>query len=660
MDNKKTMKLLILAGFFIMVLFTANMFNESRPANNASAANQISYTEMLKKVEDGTITSVKINPENQVALGMTSEGSLYSTNVLPNDTALLDAAKNKNADMEITPKSSGSSLGSVLWNFGPVVLLIAFFVYMARKNKGGGAGGVMGFGKSKAQIIDPTKNTVRLKDVAGCEEAKLEVAEIVDFLKDPSKYSNIGAKIPRGVLMSGGPGTGKTLLARAIAGEAGVPFMSVSGSDFVEMFVGVGASRIRSMFEEAKKNAPAIIFIDEIDAVGRQRSSGAAGGGHEEREQTLNQLLVEMDGFNESEGVIVIAATNRPDILDSALRRPGRFDREVVIALPDVQGREKILEVHSKKVKLSPNVVLNEIARGTIGFSGAELANLVNESALMAARKGKKLIDRHDFSEALDKIIMGFKRENAVIPLDSKELTAYHEAGHAIVAHFIPEADPLHKVTIVPRGRAAGVTMQLPSQERQGYDKNELLANIAVLLAGRLAEEMFLGKMTTGASNDIERATSIAENMVTKWGMSSMGMVHFGANSGTGFRGDNGGGGHAISAATHQRVEQEIASILKAQYDRVKDLLNKHKEELILLAEGLLEKETLEISEIEVLFKTGKLPLVENTVLVEDENDQDIDDASSKSNEKPKRKKIVDLFEPEWGGVTASISPKAE
>lgn len=658
MNNKK-IKMLTSILFFSLLMFTLiNVVKKDEKAV-ASATNQISYTEMLKKIEDGTITSVKINPENQNALGMTSEGSLYSTNVLPNDTALLDAAKAKNADMEISPKASSSSLGSFLLSFGPVILLIGFFVWMMKKQKGGG--GVMNFGKSKAQMIDPAKNNTRLADVAGCEEAKLEVTEIVDFLKDPRKYSELGAKIPRGILMSGGPGTGKTLLARAIAGEAAVPFMSVSGSDFVEMFVGVGASRIRSMFEEAKKNAPAIIFIDEIDAVGRQRSGSAGGGGHEEREQTLNQLLVEMDGFEETSGVIVIAATNRPDILDSALRRPGRFDREVVIGLPDVQGREKILGVHAKKVKLASSVDLNEIARGTIGFSGAELANLVNEAALMAARRNKTVIDRKDFSEALDKINMGVKRENAIVPLESKEVTAYHEAGHAIVAHFIPEADPLHKVTIVPRGRAAGVTMQLPVKERQGYDKEELLANIAVLLAGRLAEEMFLRKMTTGASNDIERATSIAENMVTKWGMSSMGMVHFGANSGTGFRGDNGGGGHAISAATHSRVEQEIEGILKSQYERVKNLLAQKKEEMILLAEGLLERETLDIEEIEYLFSNGSLPeikIVKKEVEVSHDNLDDDAEKSSPSIKKGKR--MIDLFEPNWGGATASVEPKSE
>lgn len=658
--NVKKQVIINILMSILLVTVIFSFFGE-KDSDMASPANQVSYTEMVNKLKDGTITSLKIDQGTQKAIGMTKDGSLYATNILPGDNLLMGAVEQGKVDMEIIqPKKESGGISQFLWSFGPVLLLIGAMLFILNKQRGGG--GAMSFGKSKAQRIDPATNSIRLKDVAGCDEAKQEVAEVVDFLRDPSKFQELGAEIPRGVLMSGPPGTGKTLLAKAIAGEAGVPFFSVSGSDFVEMFVGVGAARVRDMFAEASKNAPSIIFIDEIDAIGRARSNGPGGGGNDEREQTLNQMLVQMDGFGHNSGVIVIAATNRPDMLDPALRRPGRFDREVVIGLPDVRGREQILNVHakSKKVKMSADVNLNAIARGTAGFSGAELSNLINEAALMAARANRKVIGNIDFEEARDKIIMGYKRENAIMPEKEKETTAYHEAGHAIVAHFIPEADPLHKVTIIPRGRALGVTMQLPNEDRYGYDINDLKANIAVLLAGRLAEEMFLERMTTGASNDIERATSLAQNMVTKWGMSSLGMIHLGTTSGSGFKGDTGGQSNPMSGTMASKVEAEVTKILQEEYSRVKNLLKEHKRELYLLAEALLERETLDIVEMEILFKDGKLPPME-TIETEVQDDEDKDEESgNKSNKKKKRtpRILEELFEPNWGGsgVTARKS----
>lgn len=651
---KKTIidSLIFALVMFLLISVAGSLLGSSE--SKVSPTNQISYTELVNKLEDGTIRYLKIDQGSQKATGMTKDGSLYITNVLPGDDNILQAVKKGHADMEIIqPVESSGGIGKFLWSFGPVILLVGFMFWMFNKQRGG-ANGSAAFGKSKARRIDPTTNKTRLADVAGCEEAKQEVAEIVDFLKDPSKFIELGAKIPRGILMSGGPGTGKTLLAKAIAGEAGVPFFSTSGSEFVEMFVGVGASRVRDMFTEAKQNSPAIIFIDEIDAVGRQRSTGGGGGGNDEREQTLNQLLVEMDGFDDSSQVIVIAATNRPDVLDPALRRPGRFDREVVIGLPDVKGRERILHVHinAKHIKMDSDVDIHAIARGTAGFSGAELANLINEAALMAGRANKKKIGNIDFEEARDKIIMGYKRENAVMPEKERETTAYHEAGHAIVAHYIPEADPLHKVTIIPRGRALGVTMQLPNEDRYGYDIDDLKANIAVLLAGRLAEEMFLKRMTTGASNDIERATSLARSMVTKWGMSSLGMIHLGTTSGSGFKGDTGGQSDAISGTMISKVETEVTKILQDEYNRVKDLLKKHQRELYLLAEALLDRETIDIHEMEDLFEKGELPPLKTLEEEMEEEAMAVDSDTPVLVEKKKRtRRIIDkIFEPQWGG----------
>jgi cell division protease FtsH len=460
---------------------------------------------------------------------------------------------------------------------------------------------VFGFGKSRAKMIDSKENLIRFNDVAGCEESKQEVMEIVDYLKDPTKYQNLGGRIPKGVLLSGSPGTGKTLLAKAIAGEASVPFFSISGSDFVEMFVGVGASRVRDLFEQAKKNAPAIIFIDEIDAVGRQRGAGL-GGGNDEREQTLNQMLVEMDGFDTNTTVIIIAATNRPDVLDPALMRPGRFDRQVVVPLPDIKGREQILNVHMRKVPVANDVEGSIIARGTPGFSGADLANLVNEAALFAARRNKKLVDMHDFEDAKDKIIMGAERRSMVMKDDEKRNTAYHESGHAIVARLLPGTDPVHKVTIIPRGRALGVTMQLPEEDRYAYTKDYLINQIAILFGGRVAEEVFMNQMTTGASNDFERATDLARKIVTRFGMTEeMGPVVYGENESELFLGRSVTSTKHVSEATMQKIDETVRGILEEQYKVARRLLTDNRDKVEMMAKMLLEIETIDAKDIEYI-----------------------------------------------------------
>ncbi len=489
----------------------------------------------------------------------------------------------------------------------PMLLIIGVWIFFMRQMQGGGRGGAFSFGKSKARMIDESNNTVTFADVAGCDEAKEEVAELVEFLRDPSKFQKLGGRIPRGVLMVGSPGTGKTLLAKAIAGEAKVPFFSISGSDFVEMFVGVGAARVRDMFEQAKKSAPCIVFIDEIDAVGRQRGAGL-GGGNDEREQTLNQLLVEMDGFEGTAGVIVIAATNRPDVLDPALLRPGRFDRQVVVPLPDIRGREQILMVHMRKVPLAQDVKADIIARGTPGFSGADLANLVNEAALFAARSNKRLVDMDDFERAKDKIIMGAERRSMVMPEEERRNTAYHESGHAVVARALPKTDPVHKVTIIPRGRALGVTMQLPEQDRYSQDRDRLLNTIAVLFGGRLAEELFMHQMTTGASNDFERATEIARRMVTQWGMSdSLGPMVYGENEGEVFLGRSITTHKNVSEATMQQVDAEIRRIIDEQYALARRLLEDNRDKVEAMAKALLEWETIDAEQIEDIMQ-GREP----------------------------------------------------
>jgi cell division protease FtsH len=489
----------------------------------------------------------------------------------------------------------------------PMLLLIGVWIFFMRQMQGGGRGGAFSFGKSRARMLDESTNTVTFADVAGCEEAKEEVAELVDFLRDPSKFQKLGGRIPRGVLMVGSPGTGKTLLARAIAGEAKVPFFSISGSDFVEMFVGVGAARVRDMFEQAKKHAPCIVFIDEIDAVGRQRGAGL-GGGNDEREQTLNQLLVEMDGFEATMGVIVIAATNRPDVLDPALLRPGRFDRQVVVPLPDIRGREEILKVHMRKVPLAPDVKPDIIARGTPGFSGADLANLVNEAALFAARQNKRLVDMDDFERAKDKIIMGAERRSMVMPEEERRNTAYHESGHAVVARLLPKTDPVHKVTIIPRGRALGVTMQLPTEDRYSQDRTRLLSMIAVLFGGRIAEELFMNQMTTGASNDFERATELARRMVTQWGMSDeLGTMVYGENEGEIFLGRSIQTHKNVSEATMQKVDAEIRRIIDQQYRAARTLLEDNRDKVEAMTKALLEWETIDSDQISDIMD-GKPP----------------------------------------------------
>jgi cell division protease FtsH len=478
------------------------------------------------------------------------------------------------------------------------LLLIGVWVFFMRQMQGGGKGGAFSFGKSRARMLDESTNSITFADVAGCDEAKEDVQELVDFLRDPTKFQKLGGHIPRGVLMVGSPGTGKTLLAKAIAGEAKVPFFSISGSDFVEMFVGVGASRVRDMFENAKKHSPCIIFIDEIDAVGRQRGAGL-GGGNDEREQTLNQLLVEMDGFETGVGVIVIAATNRPDVLDPALLRPGRFDRQVVVPLPDIRGREQILHVHMRKVPLAQNVNAHVLARGCPGFSGADLANLVNEAALFAARRNGRTVDMSDFEKAKDKIIMGAERRSLVMPEEERRNTAYHESGHAIVARMLPKTDPVHKVTIIPRGRALGVTMQLPEGDRYSMDKERLLCTIAVLFGGRIAEELFMNQMTTGASNDFERATAIARDMVTRYGMSTeLGPMVYAENEGEVFLGRSVTKTTNMSEDTMQKVDHQIRKIIDEQYAVARAILEGNREKVEIMTKALLEWETIDADQI--------------------------------------------------------------
>lgn len=505
------------------------------------------------------------------------------------------------------PDEEQSFLASIFISWFPMLILIGVWIFFMRQMQGGGKGGAFSFGKSKARMLDSSNNNVTFADVAGCDEAKEEVTEIVDYLKDPSRYQRLGGRIPRGVLLVGSPGTGKTLLAKAIAGEAKVPFFTISGSDFVEMFVGVGAARVRDMFENAKKNSPCIIFIDEIDAVGRQRGAGL-GGGNDEREQTLNQMLVEMDGFDTNSSVIVIAATNRPDVLDPALLRPGRFDRQVVVPLPDIRGREQILKVHMRKIPVGADVDESVLARGTPGFSGADLANLVNEAALFAARRNGRVVAMEDFERAKDKIIMGAERKAMVMSEDEKRNTAYHESGHALVARLMPKSDPVHKVTIIPRGRALGLTMQLPAEDHYSYDKQYLLSRIAILFGGRIAEEVFMHQMTTGASNDFERATQMARDMVVRYGMSDvMGPMVYGENENEVFLGRSVTQSKHISESTMEKVDAEVRRIIDEQYAIARKLIESHQEEMHKMAHALLEWETIDAEQIDDIMN-GKDP----------------------------------------------------
>jgi cell division protease FtsH len=593
----KNLAVWLVIGLVLMTVF--NQFN-----NRQVAQSSMEYSQFIEEVGKGTIAKVVI--EGRVLKATTTDGRKL-TSYAPPDLWMVSDLLKHGVKIEAKPEEEQSFLMSIFVSWFPMLLLIGVWVFFMRQMQGGGRGGAFSFGKSKARLLDESTNTITFADVAGCDEAKEEVSELVDFLRDPSKFQKLGGRIPKGVLLVGNPGTGKTLLAKAIAGEAKVPFFSISGSDFVEMFVGVGAARVRDMFENAKKHAPCIVFIDELDAVGRQRGAGL-GGGNDEREQTLNQMLVEMDGFEGSAGVIVIAATNRPDVLDPALMRPGRFDRQVVVPLPDIRGREQILVVHMRKVPLSPDVKADIIARGTPGFSGADLANLVNEAALFAARGNKRLVDMEDFEKAKDKIMMGAERRSMVMNEDERRNTAYHESGHAVVAKLVPKSDPVHKVTIIPRGRALGLTMQLPEEDRYAYDRVYLLSRIAVLFGGRIAEELFMNQMTTGASNDFERATQMARDMVTRYGMSNaLGPMVYGENEGEVFLGRSVTTHKNLSEATLEKVDHEIRRIIDEQYALARGLLEANRAKVEAMAAALLELETIDADQINDIMD-GKPP----------------------------------------------------
>ncbi|MQY51169.1 ATP-dependent zinc metalloprotease FtsH [Rhodocyclus tenuis] len=593
----KNLAIWLVIGLVLMTVF--NQFN-----NRQAAQAPMEYSQFIDEVKEGHIAKVVI--EGRALKATTVEGKKL-TSYAPPDLWMVSDLLKYGVKIEAKPEEEPSLLMNIFVSWFPMLVLIGVWVFFMRQMQGGGRGGAFSFGKSKARMLDEANNTVTFADVAGCDEAKEEVSELVDFLRDPSKFQKLGGRIPKGVLMVGNPGTGKTLLAKAIAGEAKVPFFSISGSDFVEMFVGVGAARVRDMFEQAKKQAPCIIFIDEIDAVGRQRGAGL-GGGNDEREQTLNQLLVEMDGFEGVSGIIVIAATNRPDVLDPALMRPGRFDRQVVVPLPDIRGREQILLVHMRKVPLSPDVKADIIARGTPGFSGADLANLVNEAALFAARSSKRLVDMDDFERAKDKIMMGAERRSMVMTDEEKRNTAYHESGHAVVAKLMPKSDPVHKVTIIPRGRALGVTMQLPEQDRYAYDRDYLLSRIAVLFGGRIAEEVFMHQMTTGASNDFERATQMARDMVTRYGMSdALGPMVYGDNDGEVFLGRSVTTHKNVSETTMQMVDAEIRRIIDEQYGLARKLLEDNRDKVEAMTAALLEWETIDADQINDIME-GRAP----------------------------------------------------
>lgn len=574
-----------------LVLFTVFKQFDSR----APSQDSVSYTQFMDDARAGKIRKVDVQSD---VLYVTPDAGRPYTLTSPGDLWMVSDLMKAGVQVSGKAREEPSFLMSIFVSWFPMLLLIGVWVFFMRQMQGGGKGGAFSFGKSRARMLDESTNAITFADVAGCDEAKQDVQELVDFLRDPTKFQKLGGHIPRGVLMVGSPGTGKTLLAKAIAGEAKVPFFSISGSDFVEMFVGVGASRVRDMFENAKKHSPCIIFIDEIDAVGRQRGAGV-GGGNDEREQTLNQLLVEMDGFETGVGVIVIAATNRPDVLDPALLRPGRFDRQVVVPLPDIRGREQILHVHMRKVPLAQNVNAHVLARGCPGFSGADLANLVNEAALFAARRNGRMVDMSDFEKAKDKIIMGAERRSLVMPEEERRNTAYHESGHAIVARMMPKTDPVHKVTIIPRGRALGVTMQLPEGDRYSMDKERLLSTIAVLFGGRIAEELFMNQMTTGASNDFERATAIARDMVTRYGMSTeLGPMVYAENEGEVFLGRSVTKTTHMSEDTMQKVDIQIRKIIDEQYAVARSILENNREKVEIMTKALLEWETIDADQI--------------------------------------------------------------
>ena len=578
-----------------------NIFNQP-----LSSQSDVIFSEFMDQVESGKISEVTIQGDR--VSGKYIDGSSFQTMTPSKDQDLVRVLREKGVRIVVVPPEQTSWYMNILISWFPMILLLGIWIFFMRQMQSGG-GKALSFGKSKARLMNEDKNKITFKDVAGVDEAKEELHEIIEFLKEPQKFNKLGGKIPKGVLLVGPPGTGKTLLAKAIAGEANVPFFSISGSDFVEMFVGVGASRVRDLFEQGKKNSPCIIFIDEIDAVGRHRGAGL-GGGHDEREQTLNQLLVEMDGFENNEGVILIAATNRPDVLDPALLRPGRFDRQVTVDRPDVKGREGVLKVHTATVPLTENVDLKTIARGTPGFTGADLANLVNEAALLAARDDKKCVGNDDFESAKDKVLMGVERRSMVISEKEKRTTAYHEAGHALVALKLPGTDPLHKVTIIPRGRALGVTMQLPEDEKHTYPKNYLYNNLAIFMGGRVAEEICLGQMTTGAGNDIERATEMARKMVCEWGMSEkMGPLTYGTKEEQVFLGKDFSQQKNFSDQTAKLIDQEVKALVMGGYEKACEIITEHRDSLEKMALALLDRETLDASEIKEIID-GKIPPV--------------------------------------------------
>ncbi|WP_420394074.1 ATP-dependent zinc metalloprotease FtsH [Acuticoccus sp.] len=579
------------------------------PGQRANTA-EISFSQFLSEVREGNVRNVTIQ-EREIT-GQYDSGGRFST-YAPANANYIDTLDSQGVTIRAEPPNDGISLWGILATWFPMLLILGIWLFLMRQMQGGGAGKAMGFGKSKAKLLNEAHGRVLFEDVAGVDEAKEDLQEIVDFLKDPSRFQKLGGKIPRGVLLVGPPGTGKTLLARAIAGEANVPFFSISGSDFVEMFVGVGASRVRDMFEQAKKNAPCIIFIDEIDAVGRHRGAGL-GGGNDEREQTLNQLLVEMDGFEANEGIILIAATNRPDVLDPALLRPGRFDRQIVVPNPDLVGREKILKVHVRKVPLAPDVNLKTLARGTPGFAGADLANLVNEAALLAARRNKRLVTHQEFEDAKDKVMMGAERRTLVMTEDEKKLTAYHEAGHALVALHMPASDPIHKATIIPRGRALGMVMRLPERDQISLTRAKCKADLAVAMGGRVAEELIFGheKVTSGASADIKMATKLSRAMATQFGMSDeLGPLLYGENEEEVFLGHSVARSQNVSEKTMETVDREVKRFVHDGYETAMAVIKTHLDDLHTIAKGLLEYETLTGDEIRNLLK-GKSPVRES------------------------------------------------
>ncbi|MEK6730899.1 MAG: ATP-dependent zinc metalloprotease FtsH [Pseudomonadota bacterium] len=604
--RKDLIKNLLLWVVIAVILFA--IFHNFGPPDTAATSNKLSYSQFMREVQDGKVSSVTIT--NQNITGKTQSNQTFSTYLPMIDQGLLPQLLSKGVEVRGSAPEQQGLLAQIFISWFPFLLLIGLWWFFMRQQMGGGRGGALSFGRSRARLLSDGQVRITFKDVAGCDEAKEEISELVEFLKDPGKFQKLGGRVPRGALLIGAPGTGKTLLARAVAGEAKVPFFSISGSDFVEMFVGVGASRVRDMFEQAKKQAPCIIFIDELDAVGRHRGAGL-GGGHDEREQTLNQLLVEMDGFAGNEGVIVLAATNRPDVLDPALLRPGRFDRQVIVPLPDVRGREQILKVHLKKVAVSKDVKVSIIARGTPGLSGADLANLVNEAALLAARINKRSVHMAELEKAKDKVLMGTERRSMVMSEEEKQLTAYHEAGHTIVGRLMPVHDPVYKVTIIPRGRALGVTMFLPEKDRYSMSKERIECQISSLFGGRIAEALIFGPdcITTGASNDIQRATELARNMVTQWGLSdNLGPVTYGEDQGEIFLGQSMVMRHKeLADDTAKQIDKEIRMIIDRNYKRAEKVLKDHRDILEAMSKALMKYETLDNDQLDDLM-VGKDP----------------------------------------------------